>query len=251
MLYNPNPSVDLPFGKDNKYFRQLFDAILQVEKKFVEYRVDFGEGREGYVPHLERVFAYELYRQWANRIEKDKEPLVLNAEIKKIVDGDHIICYVDNKEGQTEEQKATLYPDIVLHHSQSDDQSQILICEIKRAINSYNGQSSELTGSAIFGDIHKIWKYMTKLDGDKKPFTYGVFLVTNGSLSIITDKVKNDVKIKINQGIEELEFGHFLKEHNCAQLFKRIVCIAYDGVRVEYNTFDNLFRKTIISLVND
>jgi hypothetical protein len=32
MIYNPYPSIELPFGKDNKYFMQLFDAICMVNK---------------------------------------------------------------------------------------------------------------------------------------------------------------------------------------------------------------------------
>lgn len=60
MVYNPFPQIDLPFGKDNKYFLDLFDSIIQVERKYIEYNVKYNDNRYGYEKHLERVFAYEL-----------------------------------------------------------------------------------------------------------------------------------------------------------------------------------------------
>lgn len=39
MIYNPYPQVDLPFGKDNKYFKTLFDAIYNVDEHYIEYKL--------------------------------------------------------------------------------------------------------------------------------------------------------------------------------------------------------------------
>ena len=251
MFYNPYPSIDLPFGKENKYFLQFFESVLRVDEKYLTYNIDYGEGRKEYFSHLERVFAYELYRQWGNQIELAKDPLVLNAEIKKVINGDYYICHVIDENGETIEQEFSVYPDIVLHHSQGDDNSQIMICEIKRAVNSYHCQVSELTGSAIFGDIHKILGYMTKLEEGKNPFKYGVFLVVNGGLSIITSKLKSNTKIKISKGQTELVFSDFINEKASLHLFQRIVCVAYDGSRLEYDTFDNIIKNRTINNPNE
>lgn len=243
MIYNLYNSIGLPFGEENRYFLQLFQSLLRVDKKYIEYEVDFTPYREGYVPHLERVFAYELYRQWGNRLELEHEPLQLNAEIKKVIDGDFVICFVDNQDEEIEERKITLYPDLVLHHSQGDNNSQIMICEIKRFISLNNNKSSKLIGSAIFGDIYKIYNYMKKLD-----FKYGIFMLTNGSLKDVVDKVRNDVKIKIEQGQRTLEFSQFLKTPESRSVFNRIVCVAYNGKELEYETLDKLFMDKITEL---
>lgn len=76
----------------------------------------------------ERAFAYELYRQIANRLYEDvldsnkwedKRPeIVINAEIHKSLFSQYYCC--------------STYPDIVIHGGQSDTEKQLLICEIKK-----------------------------------------------------------------------------------------------------------------------
>lgn len=238
MIYNPYPTVELPFGKDNRYFLDLFDSIIQVDRKYVSYKVEFSKNRYGYVKHLERVFAYEFYRHWSNKVHQGNTSLVLNAEINKVINVNKISCDVltntENESPKTEE--LTLYPDIVLHHSQSDDTAQILTCEIKRDKN--------LTGSLILGDIYKICCYMTeeKFKDGKNPFKYGVFIVVGDKkLSDIIGMLKDDTKIKCDDGSDIL-YSNFIKCEEFSSSFGRIVCVAYDGITLEYKTFYDMIK---------
>ena len=233
MIYIPHKSVQLPFGKDNMYFHQLFYAILQVSEDYIKYEVEFGEGRKGYNRHLERIFAYELYRRWGNIIEADKEDLMLNAEIDKVININSILIETEEVQTPLKTEEIKLYPDIVLHHSQGDVNKQIIICEIKR--------NHQLTGSKIFGDMYKTSCYMTKgIFGEgKEPYKYGVFLIVGSGLSIIRDRVKCNTEININD-CRKVEFKDFIKDQILSPSFDRIVCVAYDGTNLEYNTLNKL-----------
>ena len=88
MKYNLHQCVY--FAKDDEkcvlHFNWLFRAISLVNKKYIDYTVYNGKKKEKRF-HKERVFAYELYRQWANILENEcDEPLVLNAELDKIIE---------------------------------------------------------------------------------------------------------------------------------------------------------------------
>ena len=114
MLYKLNQNIY--FVKDNdtdtSHFNWLFRAISLVNKKYINYTVYNGKKEEKQF-HKERVFAYELYRQWANILESEcSEPLVLNAELDKIIDvriGTE--SDIEDVYNIVEERK---YPDIVL-----------------------------------------------------------------------------------------------------------------------------------------
>lgn len=88
MIYKLNQNIY--FVKDNdtdtSHFNWLLRAISLVNKKYIDYTVYNGNKEEKQF-HKERVFAYELYRQWANILECEcNEPLVLNAELDKIIE---------------------------------------------------------------------------------------------------------------------------------------------------------------------
>ena len=239
MIYNPYPTINLPFGKDNKYFYWLFEAICKVNQKYLRYSIPSAEKKDKYVPHLERVFAYELYRQWGNILEETKEDLTLNGEINKIININRIEFDNDNYSDSSEKrEKVILYPDIVLHHSQSDDKGQLMICEIKRNHN--------LSGEKMFADLYKISCYMTKgLLGEekeqKKAFTYGVFLIIGCNLSIINEKITEETQIEANNS--PLRFSEFIKKTEHQEHFNRIICIAYDGTVLEYETLNNIISN--------
>lgn len=238
MIYNPFPQVELPYGKDNKYFLDLFDSIIQVDRKYIEYKVKYNDNRYGYEKHLERVFAYELYRHWGNRIMSGSPSLMLNAEINKVINVNKIVCdSVNGENGSISKKETTLYPDMVLHHAQGDDKAQIMTCEIKRDRN--------LSDSLIFGDLYKECCYMSKekFKEGKEPFRYGVFIVIgDNGLSHIFEKIKNSTAIKTNDGDEDLKFVDFVKDKTLNSAFSRIVCVAYDGNVLEYNTFNKLIN---------
>ena len=230
MVYDPCLSINLPFGKANKHFFQLFKSILEVSDRFIRYKVQCGDKHSNYIDHIERVFAYELYRHWANNIESGKEDIMLNAEINKVININSIASIIDDEKSCFKE--ITLYPDMVLHHSHSDDKNQIMICEIKR--------NHKLSGSKIFGDLYKISCYMTKgiFGEDKKQYKYGVFVIVGSKLSVIKNRVTSKTEIKKNE--EKFIFSDFIKDKSLSPSFKRIVCIAYDGKTLEYDTLNKI-----------
>ena len=176
--------------------------------------------------HKERVFAYELYRQWANIIENEcKESLVLNAELDKIIE--ERISPEGDRENYEEMRK---YPDLVLHDGQDSDNNQKMVCEIKR------NTKSKISSSAIFADLYKIACYMDeeKFHCDKKPFEYGVLILLNGKL----EQIKGIKKTKIKVSANDYSYRHFKIE--LSNHFDRIICVTYDGTNLEYRTLKGL-----------
>ncbi len=233
MIYNPYPQVDLPFGDDNLYFRILFDAICKVEKHYIEYKLkcDNVSDDEMKKNHVERVFAYELYRQWENRIASEGIALTLNAEITKLIESEPINVEeygLDNNE-RKHPHFLTTYPDLVLHHSQSKKDNQEIICEIKRGL--------EIPGSMILGDLYKISRYMSKLG-----FRYGVFILTNGMLSDIKMKITTPTTI-LRKNKKDIKHEGIMKVINNKS--SNIVCITYDGTTLKYKTLEKLLNEEI------
>ena len=231
MIYNPYPQVDLPFGKDNKYFKILFDAICKVEKRYLYYDVksaDVHKIEEINHSHLERVFAYEVYRQWGNLIEKSCDhSLILNAELDKFIeDGDIIL--ESEQFNCSDENKLKVYPDLILHHDQGDDDIQKIVCEIKR--------TTRITGKLILGDLYKLCCYMTKekFHSKYKPFRYGVFLLSGGKLSDIRigdcEKIRHGDSCCTSKDLQD----------KFKAILGRIICVAYDGTTLEYETLDKI-----------
>ena len=220
---------DIYFVEDNMqdvmHFNWLFRAISLVDKKYIDYTVHNGSGKEKQY-HKERVFAYELYRQWANIIENEcKESLVLNAELDKIIE--ERISPEDDRETFEEMRK---YPDLVLHDGQDSDNNQKMVCEIKR------NTKSKISSSAIFADLYKIACYMDedKFHCGKKPFEYGVFILLNGEL----EQIKGIKKTKIKVSANDYSYRHFKIE--LSNHFDRIICVTYDGTNLEYRTLKGL-----------
>lgn len=216
MTYNSRPKINLQFDEDLKYFRYLFDAILNVHRSFIH---------EDSKEQLERIFAYELYRQWANLL--DANGLTLNGEPRKE------LWRLDSREGVS--------PDLVLHASQSSDANQKMICEIKRKANGDN--------KAFFEDFEKLCRYLTeglfpKQDNGEayKPFDYGVFIFVGGRGKLKPIKKKLKLKSSLFKDPEKVD--------KYRETFSRIVCIAYNGEEdqegdrhLEYDTLDNILNK--------
>lgn len=233
MLYKLNQNIYFVRNNDTdtSHFNWLFRAISLVNKKYIDYTV-CNENKEIKQFHKERVFAYELYRQWANILENEcNEPLVLNAELDKIIkerirtdDDIKNVCYIE------EERK---YPDIVLHHGQGSDILQKIICEIKR------NTETRISGSVILADLYKLACYMdeNKFPSGKKPFEYGVFILLNGGL----DQIKAIKKAKIKVSSSDYTFSQFKKE--MSEHFESIICVTYDGTTLEYRTLKSEFSN--------
>lgn len=235
MIYNPYSQIKLPFGKDNKWFVYLFDSMMKVNKSFIEYEINVTEGGEFKTvdtkAHLERVFAYELYRQWMNHLEKQGvRNLIVNGEIGKYLKGKF--------EKQQEEQNGRdNYPDLVFHQAQGNDYQQIMVCEIKRK----EGLGSN--GEGFFSDLYKLSCYTNDKIFWKKEFDYGVFILEGKAAKLSDLKIKYDLTTKFKD--REINIEDYRQDESFQKKFPKIVCIAYDGCNLEYNTLDKLIDGMI------
>ena len=223
---------------NTKYLLSLFAAIKNVSIDYIRYTYHHENPKSGTatdksikrsnaeISHVERVFAYELYRQWCDQdIIRNTPELVINAEIPK--------QFIDEEYDET---GMLCYPDMVLHFGQNDFKHNFIICEIKRKeyVDSYPEKMNE--------DINKLAKYVDKKTKTKnpninwEPFEIGVFIMT----------VK---ELKTHESEEyslDLLFRHFnqdilnLKEKVIA---KKIVCVIYNGNELKYDTLYNMLNK--------
>jgi hypothetical protein len=222
MQYQLNQKIGFLHSQksDEKQFNRLFRAICLVNKKFLEIKVgnpkDKGELRN----HKERVFAYELYRQWANILDAEsKKELILNAELDKIIGDD-----IKNSQVLT-------YPDLVLHQGQGNKRKQKIICEIKR-----NDPPKRYT--RLFADLYKLSCYLDESMMGGGKFDYGVFILLSTTLEDIK-KIKENSKIKVNNDV--FLFSDFIK---CkSENFDKLICISYDGVKLEYETLSSILKR--------
>ena len=214
---------------DISHFNWLFRAISLVGKKYLNYMISYGSEKEKQF-HMERVFAYELYRQWANILESEcNEPLVLNAELDKIIAEP---IQLGDDEGDAKMEEIRKYPDLVLHNDQGNDNKQKIICEIKR------NTDTQLSGSAIFADLYKLTCYMDKekFCTGNDPFDYGVFILLNGNLEQIKDIKKSKIKV----GENDYRYSRFKKE--MSKHFKELVCVTYNGTILEFQTLKSILK---------
>ncbi len=219
--------------KDKQYFNYLFRAIALVDKKFISYDVynaDLKSLETAY--HLERVFAYELYRQWANILSCEcHDKYILNAELDKIVK--ETISYHNPKKKEA----VTMFPDLVMHGGQGNVSHQKMICEIKR--NKTGTETKNISNQKIFADLYKLTCYLDKAKFLDK-FDYGVFVLLNGALSQISNIPSKTSVFRP----ERLSFGDFKEDFK--KFFHRIVCVTYDGVTLHYDLLSELIDKKTI-----
>lgn len=179
------------------YYALLLESLKAVKMKLISYD---DNNEDKYVN--ERAFAYELYRQLANKLYSDigcvdkwkeeRPSVVINAELYK--------CVGKNNE---EDDKGRKFPDIVIHGGQNDKGKQYIVCEIKV-------KASE---PEIEHDIEKLFDYMDNNKMYEHEYKIGVF---------------------INVGSK----ANFEKNiYNCLVNFKnrkgKLICISYDRGDVE------------------
>lgn len=244
MIYNPYPQINLPFGRDNKYFKILFDAICNVDKSFVMYKVEDSSYPQvtcnDLQEHVERVFAYELYHRWANLLEKNGVcNLALNGEIsKKMIEDSKNEEKSNDKKGKCR----SIFPDIVLHASQENDDNQLMICEIKR--------EKDFDDTDFLHDLYKLYKYINdKKQGFvwAKNFQYGIFILVGPSVSLAKLQIlKSATKVIFLD--ETIKWKSF--KSDCDDCFRRIICITYDGTVLEYDTLKNIIQGKMINQIS-
>jgi len=174
------------------YFKILLDSLHAVKMKLVSY--DDG-GKDKYVN--ERAFAYELYRQLANRlyndvveVEKwaiDRPEIVVNAELYKCVGS-------DNKT----DRKGRKFPDIVIHGGQHNTENQLVVCEIKV-------KASE---AEIEEDLKKLYDYLDIEKMYGHPYPLAVFINVGPIKTFEVNLKKSMLKLGKSKG--------------------RLFCISYD-----------------------
>lgn len=134
----------------------FIESVKSVKKSLISYKND-----DALIYLNERAFAYELYRQIANRLYEDvldenKRPeIVINAEIYKSSCSKCPGC-----------PKYSKYPDIVIHGGQYDTENQLLICEIKR----------EAGKNDIEEDLKKLFFFMGNDNMFGNPFPLAIFV---------------------------------------------------------------------------
>lgn len=144
-----------------KIFNIFMESIRAIRMNLITYK-----GCDGNTQYVnERAFAYELYRQIANRLYGNalndviwfinKPQIVINAEIYK-----H-----ENKTNEKGKEEG-VYPDIVIHGGQDNKDKQILISEIKK----------EVVPGGLNKDVEKLLTYMNSEYMYEHPYPLAVFI---------------------------------------------------------------------------
>lgn len=203
----------------------FFQAIASVNVDYLHYYCDVidlqskKENKEEIVL-LERTFAYELYRKWQNLLEMYHIKTVrVDAEIGKKITKESIV-YKKLKEIKGDYKE----PDLVLHAGQGVTDNHTIICEIKR--------NEQLENKKIINDIIKICHFNDPQIWDGKPYRYGCFIVVNKGFNDLKNIIIN-LKEIIKKEIEEKELKPNLSH---------ILCIAYDGKSLEWETLNILLK---------
>ena len=178
------------------------------------------------ISHVERVFTYELYRQWCEQdIIRKTDGLVINAEIPK--------QFIDE---EYEETGKLYYPDMVLHDGQNNFVGNHVVCEIKRKeyVDAYPEKMND--------DINKLIVYVSESTKMKnkginwEPFGVGVFLM------IIKDLKKHQEEY-FSLDLISKHFDKEILNHKINNITKKIVCVIYNGEELKYDTLYNILNK--------
>lgn len=203
-----------------KHLKYLLKAISKVNYR--KYVTPLSECKEGvdeaiFKSFTERAFAYELYHQWRNILEEEKEKeLILNGELSKKA----IIFTGASKMIKQEEynNKDHIFPDLILHEG-FNPKKQVFVCEIKKEV--------PLNDSKVFYDLYKLC-FLTNCKDYK--FKYGIFIVVGKELPKTTDRSFSENFLK-----QEESFSKFFpKKSNASsrkvflkKVTEKIFCISY------------------------
>lgn len=176
-----NIIVNPSYMDDDDLLLNLFKSILSVKREYVLY-TDSKSGKTLY--HTERVFAYELYRQWNNRIQFTNSDYIINGELEKSPKlYNAMYC------------KKHTFPDLVMHHSQGDGLYQGVVCEIK---------TNKVGAYGFIEDIDKLNLFVCGRTIEYR-FDYGVFILAGVNITHILD---------IMDEIDNHEFKPCIKSRN-------------------------------------
>ena len=207
----------MDMNKASWHLDLLKQAIEKVNERYIRSGdLEYHPEEETYISLAERVFAYELYRQWANLLEPYKTGLVLNGETRK----DFVECFIkkfNDVKGKNRD-SAFFYPDIVLHDENvQDSKCNMIVCEIKRYEN--------IDGT--IDDLYKLDLFLSeelkpKMDGKEwNSYHYAVFLLIGPQM----DKDENPINLlrELKKKIKRSQLNIEPSKQ------KRIICITYNG----------------------
>lgn len=200
----------------------LFDSITSIDSSFLHYiKNGYGPKQDRIVEHVERVFAYELYKRWSENPYVKANGLKVNAEISKQF-------YFDPENKKV---KIT-YPDMVLHGGQETSDN-LIICEIKRYENikvHRKAQTKDLNSLGYF--LNPELKIKNNIV-EWKAYKYGVYLLIGEKC----DLPNQDCSIQTLKNHIYLPKFDVPKDRR-----ENIICLAYNGdcKNLFYATLDEL-----------
>jgi hypothetical protein len=217
-------SLNLFDNSDNEPIKSLFDSILRIDSSFLHYVKDgFGAKQNCIIEHVERVFAYELYKQWSENTFVKRNGLKVNAEISK------------QFYSTPESKKVKLcYPDMILHSGQEANKN-LMVCEIKRFENikmHRKAQTKDLNSLGYFLDPRlKVKDNIVEW----KAYKYGVYILVGNECDIVN---QNKSIMVLKEHIYQPKFD-VPREHQ-----NKILCLAYNGdcQNLYYATLDELIK---------
>lgn len=210
-------------SKDYEPLKSLFDSILNIDSSFLHYiRNGHGAKQDCIIEHVERVFAYELYKQWSDNNYVKEKGLKVNSEISK--------QFYSNPENK----KVKLcYPDMVLHGGQETVEN-LIVCEIKRFENLKTHRKAQTKDLNSLGYFLNSQLRVKDNIVEWKAYKYGVYIL----IGYEGDLVDQDKSIMIlKKHIFQPKFD-VSNEHQ-----KRIICLAYNG------DCENLYYATLDELI--
>lgn len=184
----------IEFDNDTVYgfVNTFLEALANVAKGFYMFDLDekkIHHNRTKAIHQTERVFAYELYHQWACRLCSNKE-WIINAELFKHVDWFYSedntnTSNTSNDISAKKKKYSKDFPDMVLHKGQNQDE-QMIVCEIKRKTRLHKDIKDDIDRLCLFTKIkdpviHKDYYQSYKC---------GIFLCFNVDFDSIADEVE-------------------------------------------------------------
>lgn len=163
------------------FVNTFFVALAKVAKGFYMFDLDEKKIHDNCtkaIHQTERVFAYELYHQWACQLCSQKE-WTINAELFKHVGWFYSEDNIDTSKASND------FPDMVLHKGQNKDE-QMIVCEIKRKNRLHIDIKKDIDRLCLFTKIKA-----PKAHNDYyQSYKCGIFLCFNAGFDSMADEVE-------------------------------------------------------------
>lgn len=205
---------------------QFIKALKKVDRKYADFMKSEAENKDNHlVEQCERVFAYELYRIWANLIIRKRSEYILNGEPSKFQSD----FYIENSSKNSRRKSDVKYPDLVLHKGQNSDDGNNIVCEIKRSSNTGNNN--------LKSDIKKLDAFTNY----EHPYHWGILLVYGKNFH-------RDYK-SIYEVIKH-EYSTFFSKYEKNNKILIVSCVYSDNGRHDEKRLPKIECKTIKEILN-